>query len=281
MRRQMKEERKTAAEYVKEVKRLRTYWLILGIIGFVLFIPLLTLIILHDNVASFILFFLLFLLLTISLKIRKRVLQIRIILTMNCDHRKYTEINLQLVERPFYNKIGISNYKNYFQAMSDYYDGDFVGMKGHLEGINLEKGTLDLKLQYYNLLGNYYKESNDLQGLKQTIDDVRALRNQKKFPKRLIPFYDSLETIFHRHYLVLTNDKNLLTKLFDFLATEQELLKKVSIHFEIGKSYFNSATFAQAEKHLNYVIEHGEKTYYALYAQQIIEKMNEEDWADF
>lgn len=277
----MEKNQKTVEEYVKEVKRLRGYLLIVCVLGLILFIPLMTLYLLNYHIGLLGLFGLFMLVLFSTIRVRKKVLQIRTILTMECDPKKYVEINLQLLNKPFYNKTGINNYQKYFQALSDYYAGDLVEMKKNLEDIDFEAGTLDITLQYYNLLGNYYKESNDLEGLKATIDAIRSLKSRKKFPRQIQQFYDSVDTIFYRHYLVLTNDKNALTKLFDFLATEKEMLKKVGLHFEIGKLYLKTATFDQATTHFNYVLEHGGETYYTVYAQKMIHQMNEEEWTNY
>lgn len=267
----MYENQKTVEEYVKEVKRLRKCFLSVCIMGLIIFIPLMTLYLLNYNfglVGLCILFLLCF---TIAIQIRKKVIHIRTILTMDCDPQKYVAINKQLLDKPFYSKSGITNYQNYFQALGDYYTGNLVGMKEKLDTIDLTVGTLDLKLQYYNLLGNYYKESNDLEGLKETIDTIRTLKKQKKFPRHIQTFYNSVDTIFYRHYLILTNDKNALTKLFDFLATEQTTLGKVGLHFELGKLYLKTATFDQALTHFNYVIEYGGQTYYSAYAKRMIQ----------
>lgn len=277
----MQKKQKTVEEYVKEVKRLRCYLLTVSLTSFVLFIPLTTLYILNYNSGLLGLLFLFILLLIIAIQIRKKFLDIRTILTMECDPKKYAEINIKLLDRPFYNKTGINNYQKYFQGIADYYTGNLVGMKENLDGIDFANGTLDLKLQYYNLLGNYYKESNDIDGLKATIDDVRNIRNQKKFPRRLQLFYNSVDTLFYRYYLILTNDKNALTILFDFLAAEKEIVRKVGLHFELGKLYLKSATFDQASIHFNYVIEYGGKTFYTVYAQQMLQQINEEEWTNF
>ncbi|MBM7689698.1 hypothetical protein BCR24_01345 [Enterococcus ureilyticus] len=277
----MEKNQKTVEEYVKEVKRLRGYLLIVCVLGLILFIPLMTLYLLNYHIGLLGLFGLFMLVLFSTIRVRKKVLQIRTILTMECDPKKYVAINLQLLNKPFYNKTGINNYQKYFQALSDYYAGDLVEMKKNLEDIDFEAGTLDITLQYYNLLGNYYKESNDLEGLKATIDVIRSLKSRRKFPRQIQQFYDSVDTIFYRHYLVLTNDKNALTKLFDFLATEKEMLKKVGLHFEIGKLYLKTATFDQAATHFNYVLEHGGETYYTVYAQKMIHQMNEEEWTNY
>lgn len=276
----MQNKQKTIEEYVKEVKRLRGYLLIVCAFGLILFIPLMTLYMLnyYSGLVGLVCLFLLALI--SAIRVKKSILQIRTILTMECDPKKFAAIHLQLLDRPFYTKMGIANYQKYFQALADYYAGNLVEMKANLEAIDFEAGTLDIKLQYYNLLGNYYKESNNLEGLKATINDIQSLKQQKKFPRHIQQFYHSVDTIFYRHYLILTNDKNALTKLFDFLSTEKEMLKKVGLHFEIGKLYLKTATFDQAMTHFNYVLEHGGDTYYTAYAQKMINKMSEEEWTN-
>lgn len=68
----MEKNQKTVEEYVKEVKRLRGYLLIVCVLGLILFIPLMTLYLLNYHIGLLGLFGLFMLVLFSTIRVRKK-----------------------------------------------------------------------------------------------------------------------------------------------------------------------------------------------------------------
>lgn len=198
------------------------------------------------------------------------------ILFSQCDPEKYKQIyQLFLKEKISGSSRDIINIE---LAKADYFLGNFKGGKSLLENINLQHKNIIIFIAYYTLLSYYYLSLHDKEGLLKTYEKMQGiekeLSNEKRFRKGRIEVYNKGIKEINTNISILENEVTLIDLLSKEIREAETKLQKVRLNYYIGIKYYELGNFQLSKKHLNYVVDKGNITFYVREAKEVLMLMN-------
>ncbi|MCL2195025.1 MAG: hypothetical protein FWB76_03650 [Oscillospiraceae bacterium] len=154
-------------------------------------------------------------------------------------------------------------------ANGDTYNAKLV-LDRHFE---FSKGNAGLlyKATYYNHLCACHLRMDDIANAETALNHMLEVVKDEKFPKQ---HYDGdYNSCAEKQFLINIAKGNYSGAEEWFLIKfnrEKSLLGKVAAQYRLGQIYLHFERFEEAEKAFNYVIEHGNTTYYVAKSRELL-----------
>ena len=195
--------------------------------------------------------------------------------TEECDPYTYIEKYESILKR----RIGNGNMRNYVLInLSSGYLSIENSQKAkqildNVGNFQNNKAGIQSKVVFYNNLCSYFLQVNDIANAEIMLENMRVALQDEKFPKQR---YDWMYNYYtDKQYCINIEKGNYIGAEEVFLIQfnrEKNMLGKVVAKYQLGKIYLHFNKIEEAIESFDYVVNHGNKTYYVGKSTDFIEQ---------